>query len=108
MHKIFTEKEPRSGWAIRWCIFFALLGMAGLLLATRLGIGLSTDSAVYIGAARNLESGRGLTVPFGREIGAPLTIAPPLFSAMLAMIGFFGLDPLTGARWLNIFLSTPG
>ena len=67
--------------------------------ATAPGTGISPDSAIYIGAARNLLAGRGLTVG-----GMPLTHFPPLFSVLLAIGGLFGPDPAVVARGLNAAL----
>ncbi|NKQ35041.1 MAG: hypothetical protein HF973_05425 [Chloroflexi bacterium] len=84
----------------------ALIGMAGLLLATRQGIGISPDSIVYIGAARNLADGAGLTVPFGSEPGVvnPMVSRAPFYAILIAGSGLAGVDPLAGARWINAFL----
>ncbi|GAB4352521.1 MAG: hypothetical protein Kow0099_36750 [Candidatus Abyssubacteria bacterium] len=80
------------------------IGILALLLITRWGIGSVSDSAIYIGAARNLLAGRGLTVPFGAIINTPMTHYPPLFPALLAATGLVGVDPIHGARWLQAFL----
>ncbi len=77
------------------------LGIVVLLLSTRWGIGLSPDSAVYIGAARNLLIGEGFSFSFYPGELTPITHYPPLFPTLLAGIGYFGMDPIQGARWLN-------
>jgi hypothetical protein len=59
---------------------------------------------VYIGAARNLLSGQGLTIPFGETIGEPMTHHAPLYPAILSIIGAMNADPIDGSRWLNVFL----
>ena len=89
---------------ILFLVALALSGVIILLFATRWGAGISPDSTVYIGTARNLLSGRGLSVPFGGDQAGPMTHYPPLFPTLLAVIGIFGMDPLNGARWLNAFL----
>lgn len=81
----------------------SLIGILTLLFATREGIGISPDSTVYIDAARNLLAGNGLTVFYNGEL-LPLTHYPPLFPAILSMIGILGIEPLTGARYINAFL----
>ena len=63
------------------------------------GAGISPDSTVYIGAARNLLAGHGLTVG-----GTPVTHFPPLLSVLLALGGMLGPDPEVVARWLNAVL----
>jgi len=82
----------------------SVVGGASVLTATRWGIGASPDSVVYVGVARNLLEGRGLTVPFGGAGEALLTQFPPLYPATLAGLGLLGVDPLVAARWLNAAL----
>jgi len=76
----------------------SVVGGASVLTATRWGIGASPDSVVYVGVARNLLEGRGLTVPFGGAGEALLTQFPPLYPATLAGLGLLGVDPLVAAR----------
>jgi len=63
----------------------------------RYGPGLPPDSASYISSARNLLLGKGYFIFNGQ----PMTVAPPLFSTILAIIGLAGVDPLIGARFLK-------
>jgi hypothetical protein len=105
---------PREQWAVmKWkgplalallaCL--GILGTVGILHATAPGAGISPDSTQYIGAARNLLAGRGLTTFRWFEAGwVPLTHFPPLFPVALALGGLFGPDPAVVARWLNAFL----
>ena len=80
--------------------FFGLAGIIFILFATSQSVGLSPDSAEYIGAARSLLSGKGFMYP-GNGEWAPLVWYPPLFPAILAIPGLIGIDPLVGARWVN-------
>jgi hypothetical protein len=87
----------------------ALAAILVALLATRWGPGIAPDSVVYIGAARNLLDGRDLTLPFGGVEDAPnaeieVHKHAPFFPLLLASIGLLGVDPLDGARWLNVLL----
>lgn len=82
----------------------SVLGAIALGFSTRWGIGVSPDSVVYIAVARNLLSGKGLSVSVDREQFAPLTHYPPLYPTVLAGIGIFGIDPSDGARWLGALL----
>jgi 4-amino-4-deoxy-L-arabinose transferase-like glycosyltransferase len=87
----------------------ALAAVILALVTTRWGAGIAPDSVVYIGAARSMLHGGGLTLPFGGVEDAPnaeieVHKHAPLFPLLLATIGLLGLDPLDGARWLNALL----
>lgn len=82
----------------------SLAGGAALLFCTRWGAGLSPDSAVYIGAARNLLAGEGWSVPSYDGAFVAMTQYPPLFPTVLAGLGLLGVDPVDGSRWLNAIL----
>lgn len=75
-----------------------------MLLATKKGMGIFTDSTLYIMTARNLINHAALaeTTPDGKLI--PVDYAPPLLPASLMVLGHFGLDPLPGMRWINSLL----
>jgi hypothetical protein len=98
-----TRGSGRRGTALG-LVALALLGVGLALAATRHGVGASPDSVVYIGVARNLLAGRGLTEPFGAELDTPLTRYPPLYPALLAVGGPWGVDPLATARWVSALL----
>lgn len=84
--------------AHRVVIVFSLLGVLLVLGATaRYGIGLSPDSAHYVGTARNLAVGEG----FYSFKGRPYTSYPPLYPAALAAFSLVRCDALDGARLLN-------
>ena len=82
---------------------FALpaLGVLGatliLLRETNYGVGLTWDSAYYIAAARNLLAGDGLNL--WHEV--PYYGAPPLFPLLLAAVGWFGIDVIAAAGYVN-------
>lgn len=105
-------RSPRSPRAVATLVIVSL-GLAGTVAAavvTRAGAGLDADSVTYLDAAQNLSSGRGLTLTPGLSVEsdphspAPLTHHAPLFPAFLAGLGRLGIDPLAGARWLNVLL----
>jgi len=81
-----------------------LTGILTLAFATKWGAGISPDSATYIGAARSLLEGKGLTILFGSAEAKPMTHYPPLYPLLLSAIGTLGPDPRIGARWLNALL----
>jgi hypothetical protein len=78
----------------------ACIGGAILIFSTQWGIGVTTDSTVYVNVARNFLKGYGLSHP----PGAPMTHYPPLYPIALSLSGLFGQDPLDGARWLHALL----
>ncbi|MGB8252238.1 MAG: hypothetical protein WCF08_03420, partial [Anaerolineaceae bacterium] len=85
-------------------VAIALIGFVNVLFATRGGIGAQSDSAFYVGVARNLSAGHGLglTRPFtGFEF---FSIFPPLYSLILAGLAASGLDLIEAARWMNALL----
>jgi hypothetical protein len=77
-------------------------------VATRSGMGISTDSVAYLAEARQLREGQGLTVPAGlHEMYDPVETAgevvpavhfPPLFPMLLALTN---ATSSSSARWLN-------
>jgi len=88
-----------------FCLAIAGLVLAGswlLWFATRWGIGLYTDSIVYVGTARSILAGMG--VSYFNDMGqfAPVIQYPPLYPAMVAAASLTGLDALDSARWLSI------
>ena len=82
----------------------SVVGATALLFSTRWGVGLGPDSVVYIASARNLLSGKGLSVSSYPWEFSPMTHYPTLFSAELAGLGLIGIDPLDGARWFNALI----
>ena len=85
--------------ALLFCIP-AVLG-AALVLAreTTHGVGLHSDSVIFVSVARNLLAGEGfLQFVQGWK---PMMTWPPLYPLLLAAPGLFGLDPLDAAGPLN-------
>jgi hypothetical protein len=97
---------PRD--TLRLASFLSLLllmatGTFLVLRATPEGLGLSDDSIAYIAGARSLLAGNGYREAW-LATNQPVTHFPPGFSSALTFIGWFGLDPLRGARFLNALL----
>ena len=103
MKKENTHTRDKD-YSIPFIAAIALIGISLLLFSTKWGVGLSPDSATYIEGARNLLKGLGYSSLSGSGTPTPITRQLPLFSASLSIIGFFGIDPLDGARWFNAFL----
>ena len=106
----------------RLTAFSLALGVLGALLVllrgASYGVGLSPDSAYYISVARNLLEGHGFVagdsayfIPVTKDlfgetgpvVSEPFTLAdaPPLFPLTLSLVGFFGIDAITAARYVN-------
>src|SRR5512140_642868 len=77
----------------------AILAAAVLFIATPHGIGITSDSIVYITVARSIVSGHGWTF-----FGAPVTLWPSLYPSLLSVAGLIGFDVIEGARWLQIVI----
>ncbi|MCU1430848.1 MAG: hypothetical protein JWL83_4848 [Actinomycetia bacterium] len=95
----------------------AAVGAVLVLVTTRHGVGKGTDALAYIGAARNIVHGHGVTTPFtiftsryrprtaAGFVGAvPLTHFPPLFPVVLATGASLGIAVTTVVRVLNAAL----
>ena len=78
----------------------SLLGMFFAFIVTyRYGAGLATDGARYLSTAENLINGEG----FIEYLGVPLTQFPPVYSIIIAIIGFVTrADVFAVAQYLNI------
>jgi hypothetical protein len=85
-----------------WLVILLLtVGTAFVLLISQHGIGMSPDSAAYVGVAENLADGNGLKVPFGETPGQPLLQFPPLYPLTLSFFGWMGVGVRLGSRILN-------
>lgn len=78
-----------------------LLAVVAAAWASPQGLGLRSDSAVYVAAARNLLAGSGLSWVSGGGEVRPMTLHAPLLSIILAGAEAIGLDALAFARALN-------
>jgi hypothetical protein len=99
-----TPPIPRSlGSRVAPLAWVAAPASAGLLLlwiGTSAGVGLPPDAATYVPAAYNLRHGQGYTLTTPEGGASPVTHFPPLYSAVLALLGPDPLDrvrPLHGA-----------
>jgi hypothetical protein len=88
-------------------VYGGFLGLMVLLAAVAVtwtspnGIGLRSDSAVYVAAARNLLAGHGLSWLSGGGEVRPMTLHAPLLSILLAGAEAIGFDAIAFARALN-------
>ena len=84
-------------------LLISLLGFLLVLQATPEGAGLSDDSIAYIAGARSMVAGHGYREAWLAS-NQPVTHFPPAFPSVLAFFGFFRIDPLHAARFVNAFL----
>src|SRR5262245_6439384 len=104
---------PRSRVARLVAAGAAVVGLAALWVATPAGLGLTTDSVTYLAGARELADHPLHLFSLGGPVG-DFDLWPPFYSAVLAVPGVVGIDPLDGARavsaavllatWLLAFL----
>jgi hypothetical protein len=114
-----VEPRARPGW-LPLAIGLGVVAVFAVVLAlavTSDSPGFFPDSSVYLGTARNLLDGRGLTTPFNLQFNPyppaqavgfhgefPLTVYPPLYPVLLAVLGWLGAGLVDGARLLNAVL----
>ena len=73
------------------------------LYGTPNGVGLTNDSAAYIGGARSLLAGRGYVRIGGDGLPRAITHFPPFYSFTLALASkILGKDPLEAAKAVNL------
>jgi 4-amino-4-deoxy-L-arabinose transferase-like glycosyltransferase len=89
-----------------WLAIFTMSTCAflSILWLTPFGMSATGDSASYVGAARNVASGRGISRPTGGGAVKPLTHFPPLYPLTLAVFETLGMDSIDAARWLGASL----
>ena len=88
-------------WQLAILLGLAFAGSIALLAATPKGLGVSSDSVAYIGAARNQAAGLGLARLTGDGGTEPMTHFPPLYPLLLAGPEVFGLPALRAARLIS-------
>jgi hypothetical protein len=94
-----------------------MLAVVTSIVVTRKSPGLYPDSSVYLGTARNLLDGRGLTTPFDLIFNPyppaqaaafhgrfPLTQYPPLYPILLAGLGKLGWGLVDAARFVDALM----
>lgn len=99
------EAFLNRGVLSRLAIGLLCIGAVVLVIsATRFGAGIGGDGVAYVAGARNLLQGLGFSWVGPQGDIRPTTIFGPLFPVLLSAIGWAGVDPLVGARWLNAVL----
>lgn len=98
--------SPRAS-RVTFSLLLAILALGAMVMlsmATPAGAGLANDSVAYIAGARSILQGTGYSDIWLDSSLEAITHYPPLLSLTLAAIGALGMDPLRGARILNILL----
>ena len=79
------------------------LAAALFLYCTQFGVGLTNDSAAYIGGARSLLARQGYVRIGGDGLPRPITHFPPFYSIVLTFFSrILKTDPLETAKWVNL------
>lgn len=82
------------------------ISAALFLYTTPDGVGLTNDSAAYIGGARSLLARQGYVRIGGDGLPRPITHFPPFYSIVLAFVSqIIKTDPLQTAKWVNLVCS---
>ncbi len=82
-------------------IAWVAVALGLLLLTSRGGPGVSSESVGYLDGSRALASGAGYVTEIG-AVRLPITHYPPLYPVALAAVGALTKDLLSGALYLNI------
>jgi hypothetical protein len=101
--KRLIKLRPQA-WSWTVAAVLAVAGVAVQLYATHHGAGVSPDSTVYIGAARNLIQGAGLQYLGDSGKLIPLALWQPLYPILLSAGSLVGVDPWLFGRFLNALL----
>jgi hypothetical protein len=96
-----TNFDPGS-WLLLGLLGPALVAGAVVLLSTPHGLGVSDDSVVYIGEARNFALGDGLSRLTGDGSPVPISHFPPLYPGLLGVAKLLGANVEAAARWLAV------
>ena len=72
------------------------------LITTKHGLGLVSDSVNYLNGASSIARGEGYFRASGGGTIKPITNFPPLYSIVLALPIFYGVEPLLAARGVGI------
>ena len=98
---LLRSRGKGGGWAIAGIATVAGLACAAVLYGTTSGPWAFSDSAGYLASARSLVRGEGLGYPAPSGEFIPLSLHPPLFPFLLAVLDLGGIDDIEGARFLH-------
>src|SRR6266540_4223292 len=92
--------RPRHPVALAGVVVLSIAASVAYLLLSPAGVHATNDSFTYLGAAHNLVDGKGWTYPFG-DVGAPVTLFPPVYPVILALPERLGIDAFHWVTWQN-------
>lgn len=109
---MFSHQRARVAGA---AVLVALVGVLAAAQAMPERLGTGGDAAAYMGVARNILDGRGVTSPYVNELDtmppavsaehigrAPFLLWPPLYPVSLASASYWGLGPEDAAHVLHL------
>lgn len=85
-------------------VVLAIVGVTVVLLATRRGVGLGSDSISYVNMAQNIAEGNGVMRSWNIEPPEPEILWPPFYPFIIAVPTMLGVPLLTSARWVGALL----
>ena len=103
-----TTESDRKGKRKNWLVYAALILCSILavwlyIYTTPEGVGLTNDSAAYLGGARSILQGRGYVRFSGDHLPRPITQFPPLYAIKIAGLAkLFQTDVFQAAWILNL------
>jgi len=104
-----TPRLPRKRAAILIAACASIFAAIVSCWSMASGVGISADSLVYLGAADSIASGKGVITVSSHytpltPAGAPLTIFPPAYPALVAAFIRLGLPAATSAKWFHVIM----
>jgi len=100
---MLASADRQRLWLVLGVLLPALVAVTLVWLSTPAGVGVSDDSVIYLGQARNLQAGNGLSRLTGDGSPVPITHFPPLYPLLLAGVGGLGPGIEAAARGLAAF-----
>lgn len=103
-------RESTKLTAIGVCLCAGIIAFVTALWAMApWGVGISSDSLVYLGAADSISAGKGVRTIASHytpltAADAPLTIFPPAYPLLLSLSARLTRDRLSSAKWLHAFV----
>ena len=99
-----STSHPQTILFVISVFLLCLISVCLYVYATPDGVGLTNDSAAYLGGARSLLSGFGYARIGGDGLPRLITHFPPMYSLIIAAAAFLGKTDVFKAAWgINLF-----